>query len=135
MERTNGSAFSELATSWLIYDIIPFWHLRYSFSTVRQASWNEVTKTKTKQGNSAFSSAWEFLFHIYWWLYGRFWHLDCLKTYTLVALSLYSEEGLLNCKSLSPVLRHEHRTSELHRTSVCETSFCFAVFCCVLVQQ
>lgn len=63
---------------------------------------------------------------------GRFWHLDCLKTYTtyhLVTLSLYSEEGLLTCKSLSPVPRHEHRTS------VCETSFCFAVFWCVLVQQ
>lgn len=68
--------------------------------------------------------------------YGRFWHLDCLKTYTtypLVTLSLCSEEGLLNCKSLSPVLKHEHRTSELHRTGVCETAFCFAAFCSVLV--
>lgn len=43
--------------------------------------------------------------------------IKCLKSYTIhcfVMLSLYSEDELLYCKSLSVVLRDDHRTSELY---------------------
>lgn len=41
-------------------------------------------------------------------------HLKSYITHCFVMLPLYSEDEQICCKSLSPILKDEHRTSELH---------------------
>lgn len=137
VEKTNRSPFPELATNWMLYHIIPFWHLGHSLCVVRQISWNEVKHTQSGETQVCLLLCLRrFVSRVLVTVMAAFGalikRLKSYSTHCFVMLSLHPEDESLHCKSLSPILRDEHRTSELHWPSACETSFCLAVFCCVL---